>query len=44
MRDFINRTPYKIFSGDRIMNSEMGGACGTYGKEERGVLGFDEKA
>jgi hypothetical protein len=40
MTDFITCAPYKIFSGDRVMNNEMGGACGTYGKEERSVLGF----
>jgi hypothetical protein len=41
--DFITHTTYKIFLGDRIMNNEMGGPCGTHGKEEKGVLGFGEK-
>ena len=43
MRGFVIHTPYKIFSGDRIMKNEMGGACGTNGKVGRGVMGFGEK-
>ena len=28
-------------SGDKMEKAEMGGACGTYGGEERCKLGFD---
>jgi hypothetical protein len=26
--------------GDQIEKNEMGGACGTYGEEERSIQGF----
>jgi hypothetical protein len=26
-------TPHKYYSGDRIENNDMGGACSTYGRE-----------
>ena len=29
----------KYYSGDQIKNNEMGGACGTYGREERCIQG-----
>jgi hypothetical protein len=30
----------KYFSGDQIKKNEMGGACSTYGWEERCIQGF----
>jgi hypothetical protein len=30
----------KYYSGDQIKNSEMGGAWGTFGRQERCVQGF----
>ena len=33
-------TPHPIFSGDKIENNEMGGACSAYGGEERRIQGF----
>jgi hypothetical protein len=30
----------KSYSGDKIEKNEMGGAYGTYGVEERCILGF----
>ena len=30
----------KYDSGDQIKKIEMGGACGTYGREERRTQGF----
>ena len=32
--------PTKYYSGDQIKKNEMGGACGTYGGEERCLHGF----
>ena len=31
------------FSGDKIEKNEMGGACNTYGAEERRIQGFGEE-
>jgi hypothetical protein len=33
-------TTHQMCSGDKIEKNEMGGACSTYGVEERRVLGF----
>jgi hypothetical protein len=33
-------TAHRIFSGDKIEKNEMGGACSTYGVEERRIQGF----
>ena len=30
----------KYYMGDQIKNNEMGGACSTYGKQERCIQGF----
>ena len=30
----------EVISGDKIEQNEMGGACGTYGGEERRIQGF----
>jgi len=30
----------QLYSGDQINKNEMGGACGTYGREERCIQGF----
>jgi hypothetical protein len=30
----------KYHSGDQIMTNEMGGACGTYGGQEKCTEGF----
>ena len=35
---FCTATQY--FSGDKIENNEMGGACSAYGGKERRVQGF----
>jgi hypothetical protein len=35
----VNLAEY--YSGDKIKENEMGGACGTYGEEERYIQGFD---
>jgi hypothetical protein len=35
MRSFIVCTPHEIFSGNKIMNNEMGEAYGTYRGEKR---------
>ena len=48
LRVFENRVLRRIFgpkmdeviSGDKIEQNEMGGACGTYGGEERRIQGF----
>jgi len=42
---FIIRMAYNIhtpqyFSGDKIQKNEIGGACSTYGGEERRIQGF----
>jgi hypothetical protein len=29
-----------ILCSDQIKNNEMGGACGTYGRQERFIRGF----
>jgi len=34
----------KYNSGDQIKEDEMGGACGTYGGDEKCVQGFGEEA
>ena len=39
MRSLVICTAHPIFSGDKIENNEMGGACGAYRGEERGVQG-----
>ena len=33
-------TPQQILFGDQIGTNEMGGACSTYGGEERYIQGF----
>ena len=33
-------TAHKYCSGDQIEKNEMGGACSTYGGEERCMQGF----
>ena len=33
-------THHQIFSGDEIKKNEMGGACSTYGGEERRMQGI----
>jgi hypothetical protein len=38
VRIFVLLTQY--FSGDKIEKNEMGGACSTYGGEERHIQGF----
>jgi len=32
--------PLLIYLGEQIKKNEMGGACGTYGEEERRIQGF----
>ena len=34
----------KYNSGDQIKEDEMGGACGTYGGDEKCIQGFGEEA
>ena len=36
-------TPQQILSDDQLKKNEMGGACGTYGGQERRVQGFGEE-
>jgi hypothetical protein len=36
-------TPPKIFSSDQVKKSEMGRACGTYGRQERCIQGSDRE-
>jgi hypothetical protein len=33
-------TYHQYYSGDQIKTIEMGGTCGTYGRQERGVQDF----
>jgi hypothetical protein len=33
-------TPHSIFLGEKIENSEMGGACSANGGEERSIQDF----
>jgi len=33
-------TPHKYYPVDQIEKNEMGGACSTYGGEERRIQGF----
>ena len=40
MRKFIICTCHQIYSSDQIEKNEMGGACGTYGGEERCIQGL----
>jgi len=35
--------PHQILLGDQIEKNEMGGACNTYGGEERYLQGFGEE-
>jgi hypothetical protein len=35
MRSFIICTPHQILEGDQIKDNEMGGACSTYGGDEK---------
>jgi hypothetical protein len=39
-RSFMICAPHKYYSGDQIKKIEMGGACGTYGGQERCRQGF----
>ena len=41
MRTVTVRTADQISLGDQTKEDEMGGACGTYGGEERHIQGFD---
>jgi len=34
-RSFMICIPQKCYSGDQIKKSEIGGACGMYGRQER---------
>ena len=34
-KSFMFSTPQQIILGDQIKKKEMGGACNTYGREER---------
>ena len=34
-------TLLKYYSGDQIKKNEMGRACGTYGRQDRYIQGFD---
>jgi len=40
MRSLIICTPHPVFSSDKIEKNENGGACNTYGGEERSIQGF----
>jgi hypothetical protein len=40
-RSLMICTPHQIFSSDKIEKNEVGGACSTYGGEERCMQGFD---
>jgi hypothetical protein len=31
----------KYYLGDKIKKNEVGGACGTYGRRQRRMRGFD---
>ena len=39
-RNFMIGTPQKYYSGDQIKRNEMGGACSTYGRQQRCIRGF----
>jgi hypothetical protein len=39
-RSFVLSTPQQIILGDQIKKNEMGGACSTYGREERCIQVF----
>jgi len=43
MESFMICNLTQYFSGDTIENNEIGGACSTYGGEERCIQGFDEE-
>jgi hypothetical protein len=34
----------KYYSGNQIKEDEMGGACGTYGGDEKCIQGFGEES
>jgi len=36
-KGFMICIPQKCYSGDQINDSEIGGACGIYGRQERDV-------
>jgi hypothetical protein len=40
MRSLMICSPRPIFLGDKLEMNEMGGACSTYGGEERRIQGF----
>jgi len=40
MRGVIPCTPHPKILGAQIVKNEMGGACGTYGREERCIQNF----
>jgi hypothetical protein len=44
MRSFIFCTHHKILLADQIKDNEVGGTCGTHGRGEEHVQGFDGKA
>ena len=33
-------TAHQYCAGDKIEKNEMGGACGTYGRQKMGIQGF----
>jgi hypothetical protein len=39
-RSSMIRAPYQYYLGDQIKKNEMGGACDTYGRQERCIKGF----
>jgi hypothetical protein len=43
MKSLIICIPHTILFGDQIKKNEMGGACSTYGGEERYIQGFGGK-
>jgi hypothetical protein len=44
MRSFIICTPPKYYYADQTKENEVGGTCGTHGRGEKCVQGFDGKA
>jgi len=42
-KGFMICIPQKCYSGDQIKDSEIGGACGIYGRQKRDVQVFSGK-